>query len=99
MNVAPSTSTVTLSVKLDLGDKERLAALAASRNRTPHFLMRQAVQDFLAREEARQAFIAEAKASWEHYAQTGLHVTLDELREWTQTLSTNPDAPPPICHT
>ncbi|QTR48933.1 CopG family ribbon-helix-helix protein [Candidatus Thiothrix anitrata] len=87
-----------MSVKLDLSDRERLASLAATRNRTSHFLMKQAVQDFLAREEARQAFIADAKASWEHYTQTGLHVTLGELRQWSDTLTANPDAPMPVCH-
>ena len=87
-----------MSVKLDLNDKERLTALAKSRKRTPHYLMKQAVQDFLAREEARQDFIVEAKSSWDHYVQTGLHVTLDELHEWANSLDANPDAPPPVCH-
>jgi predicted transcriptional regulator len=87
-----------LSVKLDDETTERLRKLAASRERTPHWLMREAIRQYVEREEARQSFQQEALASWSHYQETGLHLTGQETKEWLSTWGTDDETEAPGCH-
>ena len=97
--LAPGKSaTANLSLKLDIADRDRLRLLAEYKNRTPHFIMKQAVQKYLLEEEAQQRFVEAAKASREHYKKTGLHVTHDEFSQWVDALQSNPKAVPPTSH-
>ena len=89
--------TATVSIKLDAIERERIAALASIKKRTPHYLMKEAILDYVRREEARQNFIAAAEASFAHYKETGLHVTLDEFSTWVDAVQTSPDTPMPTC--
>ncbi|MBI2738783.1 MAG: ribbon-helix-helix protein, CopG family [Rhodospirillales bacterium] len=77
-----------VSVKLDPEDRARLAALAMSRKRSSHYLMREAVREYLTREELRQDFADEAEKAWADYEQTGLHVTHAEIDAWAKSLGT-----------
>lgn len=92
-------SPATVTVKLDPSDRVRIASLAAMKKRTPHYLMKQAILEYVVREEAHQNFIKAAEASFEHYKQTGLHITFDEFSAWVDRVQKNPDAPIPACHT
>lgn len=89
----------TVSIKLDPPDRERIAALAAIKKRTPHYLMKEAIVAYIRQEEARQQFIQAAETAYEHYKQTGRHITLDEFSTWVDDAQANPDAPMPTCHT
>lgn len=89
----------TVSIKLDPSDRERIAALAAIKKRAPHYLMKEAIVEYIHREEARQNFIRAAEASFDHYQRTGQHITLDELSTWVDDAQKTPDAPVPPCHT
>jgi len=89
----------TVTVKLDPADRDRIAILAAIKRRTPHYLMKEAILDYVKKEEARQNFIKAAETSFEHYKETGLHITLDEFSNWVDELQHNPDTPVPACHT
>jgi len=40
--------------------------------RTPHYLMKEAILEYVKKEEARQNFIKAAKTAFEHYKETGL---------------------------
>jgi predicted transcriptional regulator len=88
----------TVSLKLDANERGRIAALASAKKRTPHYLMKEAILEYVRREEARQNFIAAAEASFEHYKETGLHVTLDEFGGWVDAVQTAPDTALPPCH-
>jgi predicted transcriptional regulator len=77
-----------VSIKLDAEDRLRLSALAAARKRSSHYLMREAVQEYLTREELRQAFADEAEKAWLDYQKTGLHVTHAEVDTWAKSLGT-----------
>ena len=88
----------TVSVKLDATERGRIAALAASKKRTPHYLMKEAILEYVGREEARQKFTAAAVESFEHYKETGLHVTLDEFNHWVDAVQSHADTPVPVCH-
>ena len=88
-----------VTIKLDDVDRERIASLASVKKRTPHYLMKEAILDYVKREEARQNFIIAAEASFEHYKETGLHISLDEFSTWVDQVQQDPRAPPPACHT
>ncbi len=90
--------TGSVTIKLDNADRDRIASLAATKKRTPHYLMKEAILDYVKKEEARQNFIAAAESSFEHYKETGLHITLDEFSHWVDTVQDTPDAPVPACH-
>lgn len=89
----------TVTVKLDASDRERIASLATMKKRTPHYLMKEAILEYVQREEARQNFINAAETSFEHFKETGLHITLDEFNTWVDDVQENPNAPITACHT
>ena len=88
-----------VSLKMDPVDIERLRVLAERRDRTPHHLMREAVLQYLQREEARATFLAEAVEAWRDYQETGVHATMAEVSAWLQTWGTDHEAQAgPACH-
>jgi predicted transcriptional regulator len=80
--------TVPVSIKLPTAERERLAALATARKRTPHYLMREAVSEYLSREDARQSFREEAARAWQDYKETGLHLAQEDVDAWIDSLGT-----------
>ncbi len=70
-----------------------------AKKRTPHYLMKEAILEYVKKEESRQNFIAAAQSSFEHYKETGLHITLDEFSNWVDQVQQHPGAPVPECHT
>ncbi len=86
------------SVKLDSRTKQRVQRLAALRRRSPHWVLREAVEQYVEREEKREQFHQDALAAWNHYQATGLHVTAGEADKWLAKLEAGKDAPPPACH-
>lgn len=73
---------MTTSIKLDTSERDRLRALAAARDRTPHYLMREAIRQYLQREEARESLRAEAFAALSESCQAGQHLSADEMQAW-----------------
>jgi predicted transcriptional regulator len=69
----------TISVKLNDGIRERLKRLANAKERTVHWIMREAIEKYLEREEQREALWQEALASQQECQKTGLHVAGDEV--------------------
>ncbi len=92
----PTTSST--SVKLDTKTKKRVQRLAALRCRSPHWVLREAVEQYVDREEKREKFRQDALAAWDHYQATGKHVTAAEADKWLAKLEAGKDAPPPTCH-
>lgn len=88
----------TTSLKLDPEIKERVQRLAAARDRSAHWLMREAILQYVEREERREQFKQEALASWAQYKETGRHLTGDEIREWLRTWGTEAETALPPCH-
>ena len=86
------------SIKLDDALKGRVQNLAEARRRSSHWIMREAIAQYVEREEKREAFKQEAIRAWEQYQQTGLHVTLEEADAWLAKLEAGENAEPPKCH-
>jgi len=87
------------SVKLNDDMKKRVQHLADVRHRSAHRIMRQAIQDYVEREEKREAFKQDALRAWEDYQRNGLHLTQTETDEWLSILESGDDAELPTCHT
>ncbi len=88
----------TTSLKLDPKIKKRVQRLATSRQRSAHWLMREAIEQYVAREERRERLRQEATAAWEEYLADGLHVTSSEADAWLARLEAGEDVKPPECH-
>lgn len=86
------------SVKLDDDLKNRIQQLADARHRSAHWIMREAIRDYVEREEAREDFKQEALASWTAYQETGRHLTGQEVRNWLNTWGTDEEKEIPQCH-
>ena len=86
------------SIKLDDELKTRIKQLADARRRTPHWVMREAIQEYVDREEARENFVREAEASWQAFQETGRHLTGAEARTWLGTWGTDDEKSIPECH-
>jgi predicted transcriptional regulator len=88
----------TTSLKLDSALKERVHRLASARRRTSHWLMREAVEQYVEREEKREQLRQDALAAWADYQTTGLHVTAEEADAWLAGLEAGKHAAIPKCH-
>jgi len=91
-------TTSATSVKLDSEMKERVQRLAVARRRSPHWVLREAIEQYMEREEKRERFRQDALAAWTHYRTTGLHLTAGEADKWLARLEAGKDASPPPCH-
>ena len=61
----------TVGLRLDEQTQARLKKLGEARDRSPHYLMKKAVEQFLTREEAIEAEDALLNERWEKYVLTG----------------------------
>ena len=86
------------TVKLDDELKNRIQHLADLRHRSAHWIMCEAIRDYVDREEAMEEFKQEALASWTAYQETGRHLSGDEIRAWLSTWGTGDESGLPECH-
>lgn len=87
-----------VAIKIEPEIKARLKRLADARHRSSHWLMREAISQYVEREEKRDAFRQDTLKAWEEYRATGLHVTADEADAWLAELEQGNDVEPPECH-
>ena len=93
-----STTARPVAIKIDPDIKERVKRLADARQRSPHWLMREAISQYVEREEKREAFRQDGISAWNEYQVTGLHVTVEEADAWLAKLEAGQDIEPPECH-
>jgi predicted transcriptional regulator len=86
------------SIKLDDDLKSRVQHLAEARHRSSHWIMREAIRDYVEREEKRESMKRDAFAAWEAYRENGLHLTFEEADAWLAKLEAGQDVEPPECH-
>ena len=87
-----------VAIKIDPDMKERVKRLAESRHRAPHWLMREAIRQYVEREEKRDSFRQDAMNAWQEYRETGLHVSRDEVVAWLNTWGEENEQAAPVCH-
>ena len=99
MEVVMTATTVRpVAIKIDDDIKFRVKRLADARHRSAHWLMRQAITEYVDREEKRETFRQDTLKAWEEYRTTGLHVTAAEADTWLDQLEQGNDIEPPACH-
>lgn len=87
-----------ITLKINTSISDRVKQLADARQRTPHWLMREAITQYVEREEKREGFRQDAIRAWTDYQETGLHVTGQEAIAWLQTWGDDHEMPAPVCH-
>ncbi len=87
-----------VSVKIDTQLQSRIKRLAKARERSAHWIMCKAIEDYVEREEKRESFRKEALASWQAFQETGLHLSESEIRDWLSTWGEEHEAQLPPCH-
>lgn len=87
-----------VAVRLTDPLKARIRTLADHRRRPVHWLMREAIEQYVTREEQRESFRQEAQDAWNDYQTTGLHITGAEADAWLAELEAGNDVEPPACH-
>ena len=91
-------STTAVAVKIDPEMKARMKRIATARRRSTHWLMKEAISQYVEREEKQESFRQDGIRAWNEYEATGLHVTLEEADAWLAKLEEGPSVEPPKCH-
>lgn len=93
-----TTDTHPVAIKIDADMKERVKRLADARQRSPHWMMREAIHQYVEREEKRESFRQDAIHAWNDFQATGLHLSAAEADAWLATLEEGQDVDPTECH-
>jgi predicted transcriptional regulator len=86
---------ITQGIKLDETTRGRLKDLAAKRDRTPHYLMKAAIERYLDAEERYEREKAEDMAEYEDYQLTGKAVENEKVVAWLEDLANGKQRPCP----
>ncbi|MCC6628593.1 MAG: ribbon-helix-helix protein, CopG family [Chloroflexi bacterium] len=87
--------TTTQGIKLDSATSARLKALGEARDRSPHWLMKTAILEYLEREEAYERLKREDMARWEQYQLTGEYVPHEQVATWLRDIASGQRRPWP----
>lgn len=88
------------TIKIDQETRERMRRLGQARHRSPHWMMVEAIQQYVDREEKRQALRQDAIKAWDDFRLTGLHVGAADADSWLAKLEAGQDIEPPAaCRT
>ena len=96
-NTMTATTTRPVAIKIDQDTRDRVKRLADARHRTPHWVMKEAISQYVEREEKRETFRQDAINAWNEYRETGLHVTGDEVVAWLNTWDDENEKTAPVC--
>jgi len=83
---------------IDQATKERMQRLAEARHRSPHWMMLEAIRQYVDREEQREVFRQAGIKLWNEYQASGLHVTLEEADAYLAKLEAGQNEDIPECH-
>jgi predicted transcriptional regulator len=89
---------VSTSIKLDPDMKDRVLRVAESMRRTPHWVMKEAVEKYITDAERREAWERDSLEALREMDETGLHVTGEEVMAWLESWGTDDEKPAPECH-
>lgn len=94
----PANTIRPIAVKIDQDTRDRIKRLAEARQRTPHWMMKEAITQYLEREEKREALRQDAINAWKEYQNTGMQVGAEEVTAWLETWSEDDEQSAPVCH-
>ena len=86
-----------MAVKLEIELRDRLRALGEKRQRTPHWLMREAIRLYVEKQEEVERGNTEAREALAHYDATGEHVADEDMVLWLESWGKKNELPlPPV---
>jgi len=86
---------INTGVKLDAGLHTRLKALGEAKERTPHWLMKTAIAEYVEREEAVEREKAEDMARFQRYKLTGKTIAHEDVKKWLSSWGSENELPCP----
>ena len=86
-----------MAVKLDPGIRERLQKLAETKRRSPHWLMKEALKEYVEKEEHAEKLRQETLERWEAYEASGGHVSNEAVMNWLDTWGNENETERPPC--
>jgi predicted transcriptional regulator len=87
-----------MSLRLEPTDREMLRKIAQREKRTAHSIATEAVKTVIRQKERDHAFNQSCIDSYNHFLETGLHVTQNEIDMWVDSLGTDKEITIPTCH-
>ena len=90
--------TTATSIKIDDELKARIKELAAVRRRSSHWIMCEAIAQYVEREEKRESLKKDALEAWDDFQENGQHVTSQEADSWMEKLENGEVTEAPECH-
>ena len=87
-----------VAVKIEDDTKKRLRRLAKTKKRTQHYLMKEAIDQYIEKEEKQEELRRSALEAYQDYQETGLHLTGNEVINWLQTWGNDAETEAPECH-
>jgi predicted transcriptional regulator len=84
------------AVKLDEATYNRLKALGEARKRSPHWLMKEAIQQFLDREEEAEHIRRDTLKRWERFEETGEALSHEVVEAWLETWGSDREGKCPV---
>ena len=85
-----------MAIKLPDSDRTRLKRLADVKKRSSHWLAKEAIAQYLNREEAVERFREETRNRWEEYRQTGSTVSNEAIMEWLESWGSDNEKKVPL---
>lgn len=85
------------SIKLDEELKGRVQHLAEARRRSAHWIMHEAIAQYVDREEKREALRQDTLKAWDEFQANGLHATAEDVDKWLASWGTENELPAPEC--
>ena len=93
-----TSTTVPMSIRLDVTAREKLKVIAQRQKRSPHALATEAINQLIEQQEREYAWQESCDAALKHFDETGLHATSDEVMAWVDSWGTDKELPTPLCH-
>ena len=86
-----------MAIKLPQQDRDRLQQLGATKKRSAHWLAKEAISQYLDREESAEKFKQESVARWEEYCHSGKSVPHDAVMQWLESWGSENELEAPKC--
>lgn len=86
------------SIKLDDALKGRVQQLADARRRSSHWIMREAIAQYVEREEKHEVLRQDTQKAWTAFQSSGLHATAEEVEQWLSSWGADNEVQAPVCH-
>lgn len=89
--------TAVTSIKLGDELKGRVRHLAEARRRSAHWIMHEAIAQYVEREEKRETLRRDTLEAWEEFQESGLHGMAAEVDAWLANWGSGDELSAPLC--